>query len=67
MQITLEPPEDIAQGLGSRWKDLPRLLSYGKPVFAGRARGSTKTTVSRRRPKSASGIRAEKPDEEEVK
>jgi len=50
MQITLEPPEDIAQGLGSRWKDLPRLLSYEKPVFAGRARGSTKTTVSRRRP-----------------
>jgi hypothetical protein len=24
MQITLELPEDIAQGLGSRWKDLPR-------------------------------------------
>jgi len=25
MQITLELPEDIAQGLGSRWKDLPRV------------------------------------------
>jgi len=24
MQITLELPEDIAKGLGSRWKDLPR-------------------------------------------
>ena len=24
MQITLELPEAIAQGLGSRWKDLPR-------------------------------------------
>ena len=24
MQITLELPEDIAQRLGSRWKDLPR-------------------------------------------
>ena len=24
MRITLELPEDIAQGLGSRWKDLPR-------------------------------------------
>jgi hypothetical protein len=24
MQITLELPEDIAQGLESRWKDLPR-------------------------------------------
>ncbi len=25
MQITLELPEDIAQGLGSKWKDLPRV------------------------------------------
>ena len=24
MQITLDLPEDIAQGLESRWKDLPR-------------------------------------------
>ena len=24
MPITLEVPEDIAQGLGSKWKDLPR-------------------------------------------
>lgn len=24
MQITLELPEDIAQGLETRWKDLPR-------------------------------------------
>ena len=24
MQITIELPEDIAQGLESRWKDLPR-------------------------------------------
>ena len=24
MQITLELPEDIAQGLESKWKDLPR-------------------------------------------
>jgi hypothetical protein len=24
LRITLELPEDIAQGLGSRWKDLPR-------------------------------------------
>ncbi len=24
MQITLELPEDIAQGLKSKWKDLPR-------------------------------------------
>ncbi|HUE02557.1 MAG TPA: UPF0175 family protein [Bryobacteraceae bacterium] len=24
MQITLELPEDIAEGLGSIWKDLPR-------------------------------------------
>jgi len=23
MQITLELPEDIARGLGARWKDLP--------------------------------------------
>ena len=25
MQISLELPEDIAQGLGSKWKDLPRV------------------------------------------
>jgi len=25
MQITLELPEDIAQGLGSKWNDLPRV------------------------------------------
>ena len=24
MQITLELPEDIAQGMESKWKDLPR-------------------------------------------
>jgi hypothetical protein len=27
MQITLELPEDIAQGPESKWKDLPRAIS----------------------------------------
>jgi hypothetical protein len=27
MQITMELPEDIARGLESRWKDLPRAAS----------------------------------------
>jgi hypothetical protein len=28
MQITLELPEDIAQGLESKWKDLPRVKRF---------------------------------------
>jgi Uncharacterised protein family (UPF0175) len=39
MQITLELPEDIAEGLESKWKDLPRaaLESLGLEAFRTRA------------------------------
>lgn len=39
MQITLELPEDIAHGLASRWKDLPRatLESLGLEAYRSRA------------------------------
>ena len=34
MQITLELPEDIAQGMESKWKDLPRAaLDRGASYF----------------------------------
>jgi hypothetical protein len=39
MQITFELPEDIADGLGSKWKDLPRaaLESLGLEAYRSQA------------------------------
>ena len=38
MQITIELPEDIAQGLESRWKDLPRAALESLALQAYRSR-----------------------------
>jgi hypothetical protein len=38
MQITLELPEDIARGLESRWKDLPRAALESLALEAYRSR-----------------------------
>jgi hypothetical protein len=38
MQITLELPEDIAQGLESKWKDLPRAALEGLALEAYRSK-----------------------------
>jgi hypothetical protein len=41
MQITLELPEDIAHGLESRWKDLPRAALESLALEAYRSRAPT--------------------------
>jgi len=38
MQIKFELPEDIAEGLGSRWKDLPRAALESLALEAYRSR-----------------------------
>ncbi len=47
MQITLELPEDIAQGLGSRWKDLPRAALESLALEAYRAQALTAAQLRR--------------------
>ncbi len=47
MQITLELPEDIAQGLGSRWKDLPRAALESLALEAYRTRTLTAAQLRR--------------------
>ena len=47
MRITLELPEDIAQGLGSRWKDLPRAALESLALEAYRSRALTAAQLRR--------------------
>ena len=47
MQITLELPEDIAQGLGSRWKDLPRAALESLALEAYRSHALTAAQLRR--------------------
>jgi hypothetical protein len=47
MQITLELPEDIAQGLESRWKDLPRAALESLAVEAYRCHALTAAQLRR--------------------
>ena len=47
MQITLELPEDIAQGLGSRWKDLPRAALESLALEAYRTQALTAAQLRR--------------------
>ena len=47
MQITLELPEDIAQGLGSRWKDLPRAALESLALVAYRSQALTSAQLRR--------------------
>ncbi len=47
MQITLELPEDIAQGLGSTWKDLPRVALESLALEAYRSRALTAAQLRR--------------------
>ena len=47
MQITLELPEDIAQGLGSRWKDLPRAALESLALEAYRSQALTTSQLRR--------------------
>jgi hypothetical protein len=47
MQITLELPEDIAQGLGSRWKDLPRAALESLALEAYRTKALTAAQLRR--------------------
>jgi len=47
MQITLELPEDIAQGLESRWKDLPRAAIESLALEAYRSRALTAAQLRR--------------------
>jgi hypothetical protein len=47
MQITLELPEDIAQGLGSRWKDLPRAALESLALEAYRTQALTMAQLRR--------------------
>ena len=47
MQITLELPEDIAQGLGSRWKDLPRAALESLALEAYRTQTLTAAQLGR--------------------
>jgi len=47
MQITLELPEDIAQGLGTRWKDLPRAALESLALEAYRSRALTAAQLRR--------------------
>jgi chromosome segregation and condensation protein ScpB len=47
MQITLELPEDIAQGLESRWKDLSRAALESLALEAYRSRALTAAQLRR--------------------
>jgi hypothetical protein len=47
MQITLELPEDIAQGLESRWKDLRRAAIESLALEAYRSRALTAAQLRR--------------------
>src|SRR5258708_39933689 len=47
MQITLELPEDIARGLESRWKDLPRAALESLALEAYRAQALTAAQLRR--------------------
>jgi len=47
MQITLELPEDIAQGLESKWKDVPRAALESLALEAYRSRALTVAQVRR--------------------
>src|SRR5450631_4458415 len=47
MQITLELPEDIAQGLGSRWNDLPRAALESLALEAYRSQALTAAQLRR--------------------
>ena len=45
MQITIELPEDIALGLQSKWKDLPRAALESLALEAYRSRALTAAQV----------------------
>jgi hypothetical protein len=47
MQITIELPEDIAQGLESRWKDLARAALESLALEAYRSRALTAAQIRR--------------------
>jgi hypothetical protein len=47
MQITLEVPEDIARGLESTWKDVPRAALESLAIEAYRSRALTAAQVRR--------------------
>jgi hypothetical protein len=47
MQITLEVPEDIAEGLESRWNDLPRAALESLALEAYRSRALTAAQIRR--------------------
>ena len=47
MQITIELPEDIAVGLESRWKDLPRAALESLALEAYRSRALTAAQLGR--------------------
>ena len=47
MQITLELPEDIAEGLESRWKDLPRAALESLALEGYRSRALTASQLRR--------------------
>lgn len=47
MQITLELPEDIARGLESKWKDLPRAALESLALEAYRSRALTAAQLRR--------------------
>jgi Uncharacterised protein family (UPF0175) len=47
VRITLELPEDIAEGLGSRWKDLPRAALESLAIEAYRSRALTAPQLRR--------------------
>ena len=47
MQITLELPEDIAQGLETRWKDLPRAALESLALEAYRSQTLTAAQLRR--------------------
>jgi hypothetical protein len=47
MQITLDLPEDIAQGLATRWKDLPRAAIESLALEAYRSQALTASQIRR--------------------
>ena len=47
MQITIELPEDIAVGLASKWKDLPRAALESLALEAYRSRALTAAQLRR--------------------
>ena len=47
MQITIELPEDMAQGLESKWKDLPRAALESLALDAYRSRARTAAQLRR--------------------